>query len=114
MSVNVLKRTAGIPSMWSTATIPRRLRRQSVEPAKKSTGPRLFLSTPTSVTGVPKSRTPSRRTAIRWGSMDKFYLPDDSVKFFRQVGEKGAKEEKNWQTRFDAYKKAFPKEAGEL
>ncbi len=49
------------------------------------------------------------KKALGWGSMDKFYLPDDSVKFFRQVGEKGAKEQKSWQSKFDAYKKAFPK-----
>jgi transketolase len=41
------------------------------------------------------------KKALGWGSMDKFYLPDDSVKFFRQ-------------SKFDAYKKAFPKEAAEL
>ncbi len=54
------------------------------------------------------------KKALGWGSMDKFYLPDDSVKFFRQVGEKGTKEQKDWQSRLDSYKKAFPKEAAEL
>ena len=36
------------------------------------------------------------------------------MKFFRQVGERGGKKQKDWQERFDAYKKAFPQEAGEL
>jgi transketolase len=54
------------------------------------------------------------KKALGWGSMDKFYLPDDSVKFFRKVGEKGAKTQKDWQERFDGYKKAFPQEAAEL
>ena len=54
------------------------------------------------------------KKALGWGSMDKFYLPDDSVKFFRQLGEKGTEEQKDWQSRLDNYKRAFPKEATEL
>lgn len=54
------------------------------------------------------------KKALGWGSMDKFYLPDDAVKFFREVGEKGVKEQKNWQSKFDAYKKAFNDEAALL
>ncbi len=54
------------------------------------------------------------KKALGWGSMDKFYLPEDAVKFFRQIGAKGAKEQQNWQSKFDAYKKAFSKEAAEL
>jgi transketolase len=54
------------------------------------------------------------KKALGWGSMDKFYLPKDSVDFLRKVGEKGAKEQKDWQGKMDAYKKAFPKEAAEL
>ena len=51
---------------------------------------------------------------LGWPSMDKFYLPEDSVNFFRQAIGKGAKAEQDWQSKFDAYKKAFPKEAAEL
>ncbi len=29
---------------------------------------------------------------LGWASMDKFYLPEDAVKFFRQVGEKGGED----------------------
>jgi transketolase len=54
------------------------------------------------------------KKALGWGSMDKFYLPEDSVKFFRGVGEKGTKAHSEWSKRFDAYKQAFGKEAAEL
>jgi transketolase len=54
------------------------------------------------------------KKALGWGSNEKFYLPDDSVKFFRKVGEKGGKTQSEWQKRFDAYKKAFAKEGAEL
>jgi transketolase len=54
------------------------------------------------------------KKALGWPSMEKFYLPDDAVKFFRQVGAKGAKKQQEWQQRWDAYSKAFPKEAQEL
>ncbi len=51
---------------------------------------------------------------LGWPTMEKFYLPEESVNFFRQAIGKGAKAQKDWQSRFDAYKKAFPKEAAEL
>ena len=54
------------------------------------------------------------KKALGWGSMDKFFLPEDSVNFFRKTGEKGAKTQGEWQKRFEAYKKAFPKEGAEL
>ena len=54
------------------------------------------------------------KKALGWASMDKFYLPDDSVKFFHEVGSKGAKTQSEWQTRFDKYKKEFATEAAEF
>ena len=54
------------------------------------------------------------KKALGWASMDKFYLPEDAVNFFRETGAKGAKAQQEWQKRFDAYKAAFPKEAAEL
>ena len=54
------------------------------------------------------------KRALGWPSMDKFYLPEDALKFYRDVGAKGAKTEQDWKNRFDAYKKDFPKEAAEL
>ncbi len=54
------------------------------------------------------------KKALGWASMDKFYLPEDAVKYFRQIGEKAGKAQQEWQKRFDAYKKDFPKEAAEF
>jgi transketolase len=54
------------------------------------------------------------KKALGWGSMDKFYLPDDSVNFFRKIGENGGKRQAEWGKRFDAYKKNFPNEAAQL
>ncbi len=54
------------------------------------------------------------KKALGWASMDKFYLPEDAVKFFRETGNKGAAKQAEWQKKFDAYKKDFAKEAGEL
>ncbi len=54
------------------------------------------------------------KKALGWPSMDKFYLPEDAVKFFREVGAKGGKTQAEWGKKFDAYKKAFGKEAAEL
>lgn len=54
------------------------------------------------------------KKALGWGSMDKFYLPEDSVKFFREIGAKGAKLQQEWQKKLDAYKKDYAKEAAEL
>ena len=53
------------------------------------------------------------KKALGWGSMDKFYLPEDSVKFFRSIGAKGVGIQADWQKRFDAYQAAFPAEAAE-
>lgn len=54
------------------------------------------------------------KKALGWPTMDKFYLPDDAVNYFRQAVGKGREAQQNWQQRFDAYKKAFPKESAEL
>jgi len=54
------------------------------------------------------------KKALGWASTEKFYLPEDAVKFFRQAGEKGAKTQSEWNKRFEAYRQAFPKEAAEL
>ena len=54
------------------------------------------------------------KKALGWPSMDKFYLPEDAVKFFRQAVDKGGKEEAEWHSKFEAYKKDFASEAAEL
>jgi transketolase len=54
------------------------------------------------------------KKALGWPSMDKFFLPEDSVKFFRETGAKGAQAQAEWQTKFAAYKQQFPAEAAEF
>ncbi len=54
------------------------------------------------------------KKALGWASMDKFYLPEDSVKFYREVGAKGGKTQDDWKKKFDAYKGSFAKEAAEF
>ena len=54
------------------------------------------------------------KKALGWPTMDKFYLPEDSVEYFRQAIPNGARLEDEWQKRFDAYKQEFPKEAAEF
>jgi transketolase len=54
------------------------------------------------------------KKALAWPTMDKFYLPEDAVAFFRQSIDKGARAQSDWQKRFAAYKKAFASEAAEL
>lgn len=54
------------------------------------------------------------KKALGWPTTDKFFLPEESVAFFRKVGDKGAHEQGNWNKRLDAYRQAFPKEAAEF
>jgi transketolase len=54
------------------------------------------------------------KKALGWPSMEKFYLPDDSVEYFRQAVPRGAQVEDEWRKKFDAYKQAFPNEAAEF
>jgi transketolase len=54
------------------------------------------------------------KKALGWPTTDKFFLPEESVAHFRQAVDRGAKAQQEWQTRFEAYKQAFPKEAAEF
>ena len=54
------------------------------------------------------------KKALGWPTMDKFYLPQEAVDFFRQAIDRGASAQQEWQKKFDAYKKEFPKEAAEF
>ena len=54
------------------------------------------------------------KKALGWPTMDKFYLPQDAVDFFRQAVPQGKKLEDEWSKTFDAYRKEFPKEAAEF
>jgi transketolase len=54
------------------------------------------------------------KKALGWPTMDKFYLPQESVEYFRQAIPHGAELEEEWQKRFSAYRQDFPKEAAEF
>ncbi|MBV9768331.1 MAG: transketolase [Bryobacterales bacterium] len=54
------------------------------------------------------------KAALGWPTMDKFYLPQNAVDYFRQATSKGAQAEDQWKKRFEAYRKEFPKEAAEF
>lgn len=51
---------------------------------------------------------------LGWPSMEKFFLPKDAVDEFRKAVPRGAEMERDWTARFEAYRKAYPKEAAEL
>jgi transketolase len=46
--------------------------------------------------------------------MDKFYLPQDAVDFYRQAVPAGARVEDEWKKKFEAYRKEYPKESAEF
>jgi len=54
------------------------------------------------------------KRALGWPTMDKFYLPQEAVDKFRQAIPTGTAAEEQWRRNFDAYQKAFPKEAAEF
>ena len=54
------------------------------------------------------------KKALGWPTMDKFYLPENAVVFFREAVPLGAAAETEWRTKFNAYQEAFPKEAAEF
>ena len=54
------------------------------------------------------------KKALGWATMDKFYLPQEAVDYFRQAIGNGARVQQDWQSRLDAYKKEFPNEAAEF
>ena len=51
------------------------------------------------------------KKALGWPTMEKFYLPQESVEYFRQAVPHGAQIEDEWRKKFEAYKQAFPMEA---
>jgi transketolase len=54
------------------------------------------------------------KKALGWPTMDKFYLPQDAVDYYRQAVPQGKKLEEDWGQKFDAYRKEFPKEGAEF
>ncbi|HEU5403092.1 MAG TPA: transketolase [Terriglobales bacterium] len=51
---------------------------------------------------------------LGWPSEEKFYIPEEALSFFRQAVPKGDAAEKSWRQKFEDYRRAFPKEAGEF
>ena len=54
------------------------------------------------------------KKALGWPTMDKFYLPQESVEYFRRAIPRGARLEDEWREGLDAYRQEFPKEAAEF
>jgi len=54
------------------------------------------------------------KKALGWSTMDKFYLPQQAVDYFRQAIGNGARAEQEWRKKFHAYQAEFPKEAAEF
>jgi transketolase len=54
------------------------------------------------------------KKALAWPATDKFFIPPDALAFFRTAVDRGAKAQQDWQSRFAAYRKAYPSEAAQL
>ena len=54
------------------------------------------------------------KKALGWPSTEKFYLPEESLGFFRQAIGQGAQAQQEWQARVDAYNAAYPAESAEF
>jgi len=54
------------------------------------------------------------KQALGWPALEPFELPDAAVAEWRRALPRGAKLHTEWQTRWDAYRRAFPKLAAEL
>ena len=54
------------------------------------------------------------KKALGWPSMDKFFLPDNAVEYFRKAIGRGEEAQTAWNKKLEAYKKAFPQEAAEF
>ena len=54
------------------------------------------------------------KKALGWPTMDKFFLPPEAVDHFREALGRGAEAQQAWRTKFEAYRKDFPKEAAEF
>lgn len=49
-----------------------------------------------------------------WDPDKQFYIPDEALTHFRQAVEQGADRQNEWQTRIEAYAKAYPTEAAQF
>ena len=51
---------------------------------------------------------------LSWEETEPFFVPSEALNHFRQVLERGDAQQKQWQTRLEAYRQAYPEEAGHL
>jgi transketolase len=51
---------------------------------------------------------------LGWPADKSFYVPDDTLEYYRQAAARGAKSEAEWNLAFAAYQKAYPAEAAEF
>lgn len=54
------------------------------------------------------------KRALGWPTSEKFYLPKESVEYFRRAIPLGAELEDDWRNRLNAYRQEFPEEAAEF
>ncbi|MDQ6926670.1 MAG: transketolase, partial [Candidatus Eremiobacteraeota bacterium] len=54
------------------------------------------------------------KKALGWPSLEPFFVPEEAITPWREAGEKGAGEQAEWQTRYDAWKAAEPALAAEF
>lgn len=102
--------------------------RQALDEARRDQGrPSLICAQTIIGFGSPKANTfgvhgsplgpdavKATKEALGWPLEPDFYVPDDALEVFRAALEDGAKAEREWQSRFDAYAEAYPEEAAEL
>jgi transketolase len=51
---------------------------------------------------------------LGWPSEEPFYIPEESLAYYRQSVERGAQQEKEWQARYDTYATAYPELAAQF
>jgi transketolase len=54
------------------------------------------------------------KEALGWPQEPDFYVPDEVLAHFREAIDRGAKDEQEWQARWDAYRAEFPELGAEL
>ena len=101
---------------------------KAIEQAKNDPRPSLILCRTHIGYGLPTRQDTSKahgepageeelagaKKKLGWPLEPMFYVPDDVLEFYRKIGKDGAEKETEWNTRFEAYSKAYPELAAEL
>ena len=101
---------------------------KAIERAKKDPRPSLILCRTHIGYGLPNKQDTAKahgeppgeeelagaKSSLGWPLEPMFYVPDDVLSYYRKLGEDGTKKEREWNTRFEAYGKAYPELASEL